>query len=376
MSGSAARVVPVALVGLGGVGAAILSQLSSPPLAQKFKVVAIANSKKYLFNKDGGIKSDGFLEQLNKNGVELDVPGLIGKLSTLADGPAILIDSTATDTLPSLYPTILGMNIHLVTPNKKGFSSGLELYQKIQSASYPKTGSLVYGESTVGAGLPILSSLKDLVETGDEIIKIEGVFSGTLSYIFNEFSKVEGGDVKFSEVVKIAKDKGYTEPDPRDDLSGSDVARKLTILSRLLPDSTLPHSTLPEGYASLPTRSLVPAALAECKSKEEYMERLEEGDEEMSQLREEARKEGKVVRFVGMIDVKSGKVEAKLEKYPFDHAFATALQGSDNIISFTTKRYSPRPLIIQGSGAGADVTAMGVTSDMVKIYERMRLKAW
>lgn len=194
MPPSVARVVPVALIGLGGVGAAILSQLSSPPLAQKFKVVAIANSKKYLFNKDGGINSDGFLEQLNKSGVPLDIPGLIGKLSTLADGefhpkvaqpvvfsrlhiqrslrltgPAILIDSTATDTLPSLYPTILGMNVHLVTPNKKGFSSSLDLYQKIQSTSYPKTGSLVYGESTVGAGLPILSSLKDLVETGDEV---------------------------------------------------------------------------------------------------------------------------------------------------------------------------------------------------------------
>lgn len=357
------RLVPVALVGIGGVGAAILSQLSSPPLAQKFKIVAIANSKKYLFNKDtiSASSSEKAIDELNKYGSDLDIPGLIAKLSTLADGPAILVDSTATDSIPGLYPLALSMNVHIVTPNKKGTSSSLELYKKIQQAAYPHSNSMIYGESTVGAGLPILSTLKDLVETGDEIIKIEGVFSGTLSYIFNEFSKVEQGDTSFSSVVKIAKDKGYTEPDPRDDLSGSDVARKLTILSRLVPDATLSHALLPEGYASLATQSLVPEALAACKTKEEYLDRLTEGDEEMSTLRQQAFNEGKVVRYVGVIDIANNKIEAKLEKYPFDHPFATALQGSDNIISFHTKRYSPRPLIIQGAGAGADVTAMGVT---------------
>jgi homoserine dehydrogenase len=137
---------------------------------------------------------------------------MIGALATHPEGPAIFIDSTASDSVPALYPTILQMNINVVTPNKKGFSGDVALAKAIADASYPTPGkgSLVYGESTVGAGLPILSTLRDLLETGDEIIKIEGVFSGTLSYIFNEFSKVEGGDVKFSEVVKIAKDKGYT----------------------------------------------------------------------------------------------------------------------------------------------------------------------
>ncbi|KAI5454104.1 Homoserine dehydrogenase [Naganishia albida] len=374
---------PVALVGLGGVGVAIMQQLLSPPLASKFRLVMIANSKKYLYNPQPtspDFSPSTFKEQLDSRGQAVDLPAMIGALATHPDGPAIFIDSTATDTIPQLYPTILQMNIHVVTPNKKGFSGSLSLAQAINGAAYPspKQGSLVYGESTVGAGLPILSTLKDLLETGDEIIKIEGVFSGTLSYIFNEFSKVEGGDVKFSEVVKIAKEKGYTEPDPRDDLSGTDVARKLTILTRLCSTQTasLPFSLLPEGYASVPTSSLVPEVLQGCKSKEEYVERLAEGDAEMDRLREEAFKEGKVVRYVGVIDAQSGKVEAKLEKYPFDHPFATALKGSDNIISFHTKRYSPRPLIIQGAGAGADVTAMGVTSDCLKVHERLRLKAW
>jgi homoserine dehydrogenase len=128
---------------------------------------------------------------------------------------------------------------------------------------------------------------------------------------------------------------------------------------------------LPDGFASVPTQSLVPPVLATAASKEEYLERLAEGDSYFDSLREEARKEGKVVRYVGVVDITNGKVEARLGKYPYDHAFATALKGSDNIVSFHTARYSPRPLIVQGAGAGADVTAMGVTSDMLKIYERV-----
>ncbi len=140
----------------------------------------------------------------------MDVPVIIEKISEKQKGLSILVDSTGGDTIPNLYPIIAQKNIHIVTPNKKAMSSSLSLYNSIMSSTYPKTESMYYGEATVGAGLPILSTLKDLVETGDEVIKIEGVFSGTLSYIFNEFSKVDGGDVKFSEVVKVAKDQGYT----------------------------------------------------------------------------------------------------------------------------------------------------------------------
>jgi hypothetical protein len=206
------RPIPVALIGLGGVGRAILSQLLSPALAPKFNLVLIANSRQSLSLPLPGsqITPANYLPVLEKYGTPLDVASIISVLSAHPDGNAVLIDSTGSDAIPALYPQILKLGIHVITPNKKAASGKDELWKAVAEASYPNSPALYYGESTVGAGLPLLSTLKDLVGTGDEIIKIEGVFSGTLSYIFNEYSKVEGGDVKFSEVVKIAKDKGYT----------------------------------------------------------------------------------------------------------------------------------------------------------------------
>lgn len=204
--------IPVALIGLGGVGKAILSQLLSPALSTKFSLVLIANSRLSLSLPLPGssITPGNYLPILEKHGVALDVQSIISILSSHPSGKGVLIDSTGSDTVPSLYPQILQLGLHVITPNKKAASGSLEPYNAVTGAAWPNGPALYYGESTVGAGLPILSTLKDLVGTGDEIIKIEGVFSGTLSYIFNEYSKVEGGDVKFSEVVNIAKDKGYT----------------------------------------------------------------------------------------------------------------------------------------------------------------------
>ena len=207
-----ARPVPVALVGLGGVGRAILAQLLSPPLANRFTLVLIANSRQSLSLPlpASPLTPTNYLPILEKYGAPLDVTSIVSVLSTHPDAPGIFIDSTGSDAIPAMYAQILQMGVHLVTPNKKAFSGTQAMYAGIQEVSYPNSPALVYGESTVGAGLPILSTLRDLVGTGDEIERIEGGLSGTLSYIFNEFSKVEGGEVKFSEVVKIAKDKGYT----------------------------------------------------------------------------------------------------------------------------------------------------------------------
>lgn len=209
------RPIPVALIGLGGVGKAILSQLlTSPGLASKFNLVLIANSRLSLSLPlpASPLTPTNFAPILEQHGQPLDLASIVSVLSTHPDAPGIFIDSTGSETLPGMYGQILQMGISIVTPNKKATSSDDSLYQSIVGNAWPARPSsgMMYGESTVGAGLPILSTLKDLVGTGDEIQKIEGVFSGTLSYIFNEFSKVEGGDVKFSEVVKVAKDKGYT----------------------------------------------------------------------------------------------------------------------------------------------------------------------
>jgi homoserine dehydrogenase len=208
------RPIPVALLGVGGVGRAILSQLLSPPLNARFQLICITNSRLSLSLPlpagSAPLTPVNTIPVLEQHGAPLDVPSLLSILASHPDAPGVLVDATGAASIPEMYPQMLRMGVHVVTPNKKGASGPAALWDAVVAAAYPYSPATYYGESTVGAGLPILQTLKDLVATGDEIEKIEGVFSGTLSYIFNEFSQAQGGDVKFSEVVKVAKDKGYT----------------------------------------------------------------------------------------------------------------------------------------------------------------------
>nr|GMD08392.1 bifunctional aspartokinase/homoserine dehydrogenase, chloroplastic-like [Ipomoea batatas] len=209
-------------------------------------------------------------------------------------------------------------------------------------------------DSTVGAGLPIISTLRGLLETGDKILKIEGIFSGTLSYIFNNFM----GSRAFSEVVKEAKEAGYTEPDPRDDLSGTDVARKVIILAR--------ECGLKLELSDISVKNLVPEPLRACASAEDFMQQLPQFDEDLAKQRREAEAAGEVLRYVGVVDVANQEGTVKLHRYEKGHPF-TQLSGSDNIIAFTTERYEKQPLIVRGPGAGAEVTAGGVFSDILRL---------
>ena len=266
------------------------------------------------------------------------------KFLTSAPGPVILVDNTSSETIAAEYPRFLSSGVHLVTPNKKGFSSSLDLFQAIYSASNAQNGGYVFHEATVGAGLPVLSTLKDLIETGDEIVKIEGVFSGTMSYLFNSFAPLSpsGAEKPFSACVAEARELGYTEPDPRDDLNGLDVARKLTILARL---SGLQVSE----PTSFPIQSLIPKPLESAASAEEFLAGLADFDGEMDKVKTAAESEGAVVRYVGSLDVGKGEVSVGLRN--FDRGSAVAgLKGSDNIISFYTKRYGERAMIVQGAG--------------------------
>lgn len=372
--------INVAVVGAGLVGGAVISQItSSPVLSQALRIVSVQNSRKILYPQ-GPIGAD-WPAQLAASAEPAPGPSrLVEILTSLAAGKhTVVVDNTSNDTIASAYPLFLRAGFSVVTPNKKAYSSSKALFDDIVKAVEEKAGPqgpLIQLESTVGAGLPIISTLKDLVATGDEIHKIEGVFSGTLSYIFNVWCPASlDSTANFSEVVAVAKKNGYTEPYPGDDLSGSDVARKLTILSRLVP-SVAKAAPLPEGYASVPTKSLTPDKLTALEKEgkvadgDDYIAKLAEFDEELASLREEAKKEGKVWRYVGVIDAQSGQVKASLEKYDATHPFAASLGGSDNIVSFSTKRYPARPLLVQGAGAGADVTAMGVVADIIKIAER------
>ncbi|KAI0767961.1 homoserine dehydrogenase-domain-containing protein [Irpex lacteus] len=332
----------VAIVGTGLVGSELISQLLSSPPHPLQAGLPLHHQKSSSTEKP-------------------DLLDLADKLELLQR--AVLVDNTASQDVAELYPEFLKRGVHVVTPNKKAFSGSQELYDAILEAA-KEGGARWLNESTVGAGLPVVQTLKDMVASGDKIKKIEGVFSGTMSYIFNEFSTASPGGPAFSSVVRVAREKGYTEPHPADDLNGADVARKLAILARSIPSLT---TSLPAGYASVSTRSLVPSALASVSSGSDFVDRLSEFDKEFDEMRESAREEGMVLRFVGVVDVEGGVVRADLEKYPTSHPFATSLGGSDNIIMFHTERYSPRPLIVQGAGAGAAVTAMGVMSDLFKL---------
>ena len=274
---------------------------------------------------------------------------IIPFLAAEVPGPTILVDNTSSQEVADAYPDILRRGISIVTPNKKAFSSDLALWNAIQSASYrpippydTQMRGLVYHESSVGAGLPIISTLKDLIDTGDKVKKIEGVFSGTMSFLFNNFAPLEGAGGKWSAEVTKAKEAGYTEPDPRDDLNGVDVARKLVILARMCGLEI-------ENTDAFPVQSLIPKELEGVGSGEEFMEILPGYDGEMEEIKVRAEEKGKVVRFVGSIDVEKKALRVGLEEFEKGHPIA-GLKGSDNIISFYTERYGSNPLIVQGAG--------------------------
>lgn len=356
--------VNIAIIGAGVVGKAFIEQLANIKSKNiSYNLIYLATSKKALISKDYSpinvSKALGLLAESST--APFSTSDLITFL-TKSNLPVILVDNTSNEKLAETYPLFVENGISIATPNKKAFSSTFKLWNDIFAKAGDANKGLVYHEASVGAGLPLISPLKEMVETGDEIVKIEGIFSGTLSYIFNEFSTIDPNSTKFSEIVSVAKKLGYTEPDPRDDLNGLDVARKVTILARI---SGLPI----ESSTSFPIHSLIPKELESVQSADEYMTKLPNFDGDMDALKAEAAKENKVLRFIGSIDVPNKKVSVEIAKFDYSHPFAS-LKGSDNVISIKSKRY-PNPLIIQGAGAGADVTAMGVLGDVIKIAQRI-----
>lgn len=341
----------------------LASRVSRDPAAPIYlSLILLARSTKILYHLNyRPIQLGSWESQLQKSQQQPLSLRHIAEYLSKAPEHVILVDNTSNQDVADAYPLFLKNNISVITPNKKGFSGSYKLWQEIFSAAVDGGGSggYVFHESTVGAGLPVISTLKELVETGDEVHKIEGVFSGTMSFLFSSFMPVGGGGGAFSAEVKKAKELGYTEPDPRDDLNGLDVARKLTILARLAGLEV-------ESPASFPVQSLIPKELESATSGDEFLQKLPHFDSQMETLKKEAAAEGKVVRFVGSIDVRKKDVKVGLEKFDSSHPIA-ALKGSDNIISFYTKRYGSNPLIIQGAGAGGEVTAMGVTGDLIKV---------
>jgi len=352
--------INIGVVGTGLVGSCFLKQLARVAESYGIALVLVARSSKALVSQKYEPLNLAQIAAANGD-FEGNSPALspvdVAKFLAGSPVPAVLVDNTSNEELAQAYPEFTTRGVSIVTPNKKAFSSTLALWKQLQA---PKPPALVYHESTVGAGLPLISSIKDLVATGDEIKQIEGILSGTLSYIFNEFSNPSAP--VFSDIVKVAKSKGYTEPDPREDLNGLDVARKVTILARLAGLEV-------ESPTSFEVESLIPKPLESAGSADEFLAGLPKFDQDIAARKDAAAKNGKVLRFVGKIDVPAKKVKVGIEEYPESHPFAS-LKGSDNVVSIQSERY-PSPLIIQGAGAGDAVTAMGVLADLLKIAERL-----
>ncbi|KAF6264207.1 homoserine dehydrogenase [Scenedesmus sp. NREL 46B-D3] len=355
-------VVALGLFGTGLIATAHMKQLAkqTPYLLEQLRVdvrvVAVSNSRKMLLSSSA-LQGTEWRTALDSPQAHAADPGALAAHVAAHPGAAagVLLDCTASELLPQHYCSWLGQQgLHIITPNKKLGAGPLQRYQQLRQLQR-ETGKHFMYETTVGAGLPIISTLKDLIETGDRVLSIEGILSGTLSFIFNSFRP----GMAFSEVVRQAKEQGYTEPDPREDLSGMDVARKVVILAR--------ECGLQLSLEDLAVASLVPQQLAQLPTPAEYMAALPQFDGEMAAQAEEAAASGEVLRYVGKVDVAAGTASVTTSRYPASHPFA-ALQGSDNIVVFTTERYgAATPLIVRGPGAGAEVTAAGVFSDLLQV---------
>jgi aspartokinase/homoserine dehydrogenase 1 len=356
------RVLAVGVIGPGRVGSALLEQLraAQPRLARdsglELKLCGVVASKRMWLDCDDA--------ELNSRhaGAQTWRPNDLDAFAAHVRGNdgrhALLIDCSANDEVAAHYPRWLAAGIHVVTPNKLAGSGPLLRWHAIRAAC--ASGARFRYEATVCAGLPVVQTLRDLLDTGDELLSVEGMFSGTLAWLCNRHD----GKHAFSELVSEAHRLGYTEPDPRDDLSGMDVARKLVILAR--------EAGWPLSLDEVAVESLVPAALAGLPV-DEFMQRLDELDAPMAAKLAEAQASGGVLRHVAHLD-HHGRASVKLAVLPAGHAFAHT-RLTDNVVQYTTRRYCDNPLLVQGPGAGPEVTAAGVFADLLRIAESLEARA-
>jgi len=351
-----AKTLSIGLIGAGTVGGALLRQIQKQTerLATDFnldlRIRAIARSKNMLLG-ERRIALDSWESQYEKDSVDIDIDEFERHVNPDHLPHAVIIDCTASDEIANRYSGWLERGIHVITPNKKAFSGPFAYYSELQTRAKQGSAHYLY-ETTVGAALPIISTLKDLEATGDEISSLEGIFSGTLAYLFNVYD----GSTPFSEIVREAKESGYTEPDPRDDLSGMDVARKLTILARELGQSI--------EIGEFPVQSLVPEPLCD-GSIDEFLARLADYDDDMKSLYENAQADGKKLRYIARLAA-DGTAAVGLEAVDASHRCSN-INLTDNIVQFKTQRYSSNPLVVQGPGAGPEVTAGGVFGDLLRL---------
>lgn len=347
------RTVSIGVIGAGTVGAAFLDQLArqAPRLRAErgidLRVRGIARRRGQWLSEQG-FALDGWRALADP--AALDLAQFAEHIAAEHYPTSVIVDLTASAEVAKATPGWLARGISVVAANKIAGSAPVAEYAQLISALAQGRGRFL-AEGTVGAGLPILSTLRDLIETGDEVTRIEATLSGTLSYLYTELEQGQ----PFSVLLARARELGFTEPDPRDDLSGLDVARKLVILARTL--------DRPYDLASVKVENLVPKDLA-ALSVDEFMRQSTALDAQFGERMASARAAGKTLRHVASLDEHGARVA--LDEVPLTHPFAVA-RATDSVVAFHTRRYSSSPLVVQGPGAGPEVTAAGVFADLLRL---------
>jgi aspartokinase/homoserine dehydrogenase 1 len=352
------RSVNLFLAGTGLIGGTLLDQISDnrEKLADrdmiKINLIGAANYDRMIFSHNGidPVKAKKLVNEGGEGTEAFNLAAFIEKMITLNLPNSCFCDCTASEDIAASYEKILQQSIPIVTPNKKANSGKLDYYKKLTAYSRERGIPYLY-ECTVGAGLPVISTLRDLTLSGDKVLRIEAVLSGTLSFIFNNYD----GSKPFSALVREAKAKGYTEPDPRDDLNAMDAARKALILAR--------ECGLSLEFANVSIEPILPQACFNAKDIDAFFSELEKSDADFEKRRADAAEKGQLLRYVAIVEEGKAKISLRGEGEgsPF-----RSLVDSDNIVVITTSRYSKLPMVIKGPGAGAQVTAGGIFADIVR----------
>ena len=354
-----AKTVSIGLIGPGSVGKVLLDQMAGEVarLREDFnldlRVRGLGGSRRMALD-DRRVNLNDWRSAL-EHGSDMDLARFVDHVQADHLPHTVLVDCTADPGIAAQYADWLQRGIHIITPNKRAHSDSMDYYRRLKAICRGAGTHFLY-EATVGAGLPVIRTLRDLVETGDDIESISGIFSGTLAYLCNVFDATRG----FSEIVRDARAQGYTEPDPRDDLSGTDVARKAVILAR--------EAGMELELADIEVQSLVPAELSTTvvSSVDEFLDRLADFDATMAERFHAAERDNRVIRYVAEVNLSTGQAQVALRNFPRDHPFA-GISLTDNVVQFVTRRYRDNPLIVRGPGAGPDVTAAGIFADILRL---------